>query len=323
MSPDRQAAIWNLALSSLRQDIPVLLLYVLESQGSSPGRQGFFMAVNARGETDGSIGGGIMEHKFTELALDRLQQNDQTLSLRRQIHDKDAVRDRSGMICSGQQTILLYPFRPGDIGTVETILDSLGQTGNGTLQLSPGGLSFSFGSPEKDFQFDKGSGEDWRYLEKTGYRNRLFIIGGGHCGLALSRLMRTMDFHITIVDHRPALPTLLLNEAAHTKILVKDYDELRQYITGDRLHHYLVVMTQGYRTDDRAVRALWEKEFRYFGLLGSRTKAGKLLADYRAEGIAEETLKKIHTPAGLSINSQTPEEIAVSIAAEIISVKNK
>jgi xanthine dehydrogenase accessory factor len=323
MSPDRQAAIWHLALSSLRQDLPVVLLYVLESRGSSPGRQGFFMVVNARGETEGSIGGGIMEHKFTELARDRLQQNDHSLSLRRQIHDKDVAKDRSGMICSGQQTILIYPFSPGDLLTVQAILDSLADRRNGTLQLSPAGLSFSSLPPEKDFQFDKTSEEDWRYQEKTGYRSRLFIIGGGHCGLALSRLMRTMDFHITIVDHRPGLPTLVLNEAAHEKVLVADYEELRQSIPADRLHHYLVVMTQGYRTDDRAVRALLEKEFRYFGLLGSRTKAGKLMADYRAEGIAEDALKKIHTPAGLSINSQTPEEIAISIAAQIIQVKNQ
>jgi len=82
-------------------------------------------------------------------------------------------------------------------------------------------------------------------------------------------------------------------------------------------------MTLGYRSDDRAVRALMGKEFRYFGLLGSRAKAERLWAAYRAEGIAEELLGKIHAPAGLAIRSQTPEEIAISIAAEIIEVRNR
>jgi xanthine dehydrogenase accessory factor len=68
---------------------------------------------------------------------------------------------------------------------------------------------------------------------------------------------------------------------------------------------------------------LLDKEFRYFGLLGSSAKFGKLLADYRAEGVAEALLGKIRSPAGLSIHSQTPEEIAISIAAEIIQVKNE
>jgi xanthine dehydrogenase accessory factor len=82
-------------------------------------------------------------------------------------------------------------------------------------------------------------------------------------------------------------------------------------------------MTLGYRTDDQAVRAVLDKQFRYIGMLGSKAKFGKLLADYRAEGIAEEQLQRIHSPAGLPIRSQTPEEIAISIAAEIIKVKNE
>jgi xanthine dehydrogenase accessory factor len=65
------------------------------------------------------------------------------------------------------------------------------------------------------------------------------------------------------------------------------------------------------------------KEFRYFGLLGSRAKVERLWATYRAEGIPDEQLQKIHAPAGLAIRSQTPEEIAISIAAEIIEVRNR
>jgi xanthine dehydrogenase accessory factor len=64
------------------------------------------------------------------------------------------------------------------------------------------------------------------------------------------------------------------------------------------------------------------KSFKYFGLLGSRKKIEKMFADYRSEGIAEDILNKIHAPVGLHIKSQTPEEIAISIAAEIINEKN-
>ena len=70
----KQLLIWQLINKSLQQQVPVLLLYVLQSDGSSPGRAGFFMAVTATGEIAGSIGGGIMEHKFIEMAKERLRE---------------------------------------------------------------------------------------------------------------------------------------------------------------------------------------------------------------------------------------------------------
>jgi len=314
-------SLWRLALSSLQGNIPVSLLYVVESKGSSPGRAGFFMVVNAAGEMEGSIGGGIMEHKFTEMVRENLREGRDILSIRRQVHDKEVVRDQSGMICSGEQTILLYSLRPGDAATVEQILSSIEQYRNGCLELSPEGICFSRVAPAENFYFEKRSESDWVYREKTGYIDRLFIVGGGHCALALSRIMQTMDFYISLFDDRSGLGSLTRNEYVHEKILVNDYDELRGLVTGGR-HHYVVVMTQGYRTDDRAVRALLPMEFRYFGLLGSKAKIGKMLADYTAEGLPEEWLGRMRAPAGLSIQSQTPEEIAISIAAEIIQQKH-
>jgi xanthine dehydrogenase accessory factor len=82
-------------------------------------------------------------------------------------------------------------------------------------------------------------------------------------------------------------------------------------------------MTFGYRTDDVAVRALVNKEFRYLGLLGSAAKIDKMFADYRSENVDEQWLQRIFSPIGIAIKSQTPEEIAISIAAEIIREKNK
>jgi len=321
---NKQLITWRLILKSLEQHIPVMLLYVLESTGSSPGRQGFFMAVNATGEMEGSIGGGIMEHKFTEMAKDQLREKTGGLTLRKQVHDKSAAQNQSGMICSGEQTILLYRLHQQEYLHIRNIIASLEQYQNGTLQLSPTGLQFFPGqTPAADFLFTKRAAADWLYKEKTGYKNQLIIVGGGHCSLALSRLMRTMDFYIRVYDTRPQLPTFLHNEFAHEKLAIADYSQLAHLIDPGPLHHYVVVMTLGYRTDDAAVKALLNKPFRYFGLLGSKTKNGQLLAGYAASGTDPELLHRIHAPIGLAIHSQTPEEIAVSIAAEIIQVKNK
>jgi len=320
MYQDRKLLAWRLAFSSMQRGVPALLLYVLESKGSSPGRQGFFMVVNGEGEMEGSIGGGIMEHKFTEMARERLRQGEGLLSVRRQVHDKEVAKDQSGMICSGEQTVLLYTLRTEDIIVMEGILRSMEEHRNGTLRLSSGGLAFLPQVPEKDFYFLPG--EEWVYEEKTGYKDRLFIVGAGHCALAFSRLMRTMDFYISIYDHREGLDTLLRNEYVHEKVLISDYGELGGLIGSGPFHHYVMVMTQGYRTDDMAMRVLLPMEFRYFGLLGSKAKVSKMMDGYRAEGIPGDWLRRVRGPAGLSIHSQTPEEIAVSIAAEIVQVKH-
>ena len=166
------------------------------------------------------------------------------------------------------------------------------------------------------------SEQDWEYSEKTGYKSQLFIIGGGHCALALAKLMRAMDFYIRVYDDRKELKTMAENQEAHEKHFVHDYSELSELIVSGP-DHYVVIMTVGYRTDDTALTALFGKEFRYLGLLGSKFKTNKMMNEYRNSGIKEEWLQRIHAPAGLDIKSETPEEIAVSIAAEIIRFKNK
>ncbi|MFL5745841.1 MAG: XdhC family protein [Niastella sp.] len=319
----KQVNIWQLINKSLQQQVPVMLLYVLQSEGSSPGRRGFFMAVNAAGETEGSIGGGIMEHKFIELAKDKLNTAQETLpAIRKQVHNKSAPANQSGMICSGEQTIWVYPVPASAINTIQCIIASLEQNKNGTLQLSPAGLQFTPDIPDTDFYFSMTSETDWLYREKTGYKNHLHVIGAGHCALALCRLMQSMEFYIHLYDDRSSLKTFLENEYAHEKKIITDYTELDELISGGN-HQYIVVMTVGYRTDDVVIRTLWKKQFRYVGLLGSKSKIEKMFTDYRAEGVPDSVLQPIHAPVGIAIHSETPEEIAISIAAEIIREKNR
>ncbi len=318
---NKQLSAWRLIAKRLQSTTGVVLLYVLESSGSSPGRQGFFMVVTATGEMEGSIGGGIMEHKFVELAKEKLREGNRVPVIKKQIHDKLSATNQSGMICSGEQTILLYPVTEKDAAFIQQIILSIEQNKNGSLLLSPGRLTFSLSIPAKNFQFSFISDDDWKYIEKTGYKNQLFIIGGGHCALAFSKLMRSMDFYITLFEEREELYTVVQNKFAHEVIIVDDYSALVNLISSGP-DQYAVIMTFGYRSDSIALRALLDKKFTYLGMLGSKNKMKKLLDEFRKEGMAGDVLKKIHTPIGLAINSQTPEEIAISIAAEIINVKN-
>lgn len=296
---------------------------MLESNGSSPGRQGFFMAVSADGAMQGSIGGGIMEHKFVEVAKERLKaQSLEKVNVRKQVHDKSAGTNQSGMICSGEQTILLYPVKKEDETTVQHIIASLEQYENGMLELSPTGISFSASIPVTNFSFVQQSENDWLYQEKIGYKNRLYIIGAGHCALAFAELLSKMDFYIHLFDNRENLNTFQQNSFVHEKSLIADYREL-EHIVPSGNNHYVVIMTFGYRTDTIAIKALLNKQFKYIGVLGSKKKMEKLFSDFKEAGIDENKLNNIHTPIGIHIKSETPEEIAVSIAAEIIKEKNE
>ena len=318
----KELELWQFIAKCLKNDEKVMLLVVVDSIGSSPGRQGFKMAVDTLGALCGSIGGGIMEIKLVELAKDLLQKNnDDTPFLKKQIHHKSAPHDQSGMICSGEQTILFYTLKKTDLLAVERIVFALENALPIVLKLTHN--SFQVFDNQRfipPFCFVSIEESHFIFTEDLGFKNELYIIGGGHCALALSELMSKMDFHIHLFDDRSDLNTLAKNKYVHEKHFV-DYAEISDHIPSGN-HIYVVVMTVGYRTDALVIQQLLHKKVRYLGVLGSEAKMTKLLNDLENEGFSSDILRGIHTPIGLKINSQTPEEIAVSIAAEIISVKN-
>lgn len=348
---NKELEIWQFAAERLKRNEAVMLLVVAESSGSSPGRQGFKMIV-AGDEICGSIGGGVMEVRLVELAKGNRQQakgkNDAEIV--EQVHRKNAANS-SGMICSGKQTIIFRKLTGDDFKTVRNIIRYSKNNSERYLQITEnkfqtGGhkrsnfnFSFTVNNPHSleayvrrvsDFPVKDISGNSkidaseistFLYEEKLGFRNKLFIVGGGHCALALSGLMSKMDFHITLFDDRADLNTLAKNEFVHSKKIVESYENIGEFIESGA-NHYVVVMTLGYKFDEIVIRKLIDKNFKYFGVLGSRAKVKTLLGNLEKEGVSTERLNRIRTPIGLKINSRTPEEIAVSIAAEIVSVKN-
>lgn len=314
--------VWQHAAANLRAGIPVALLCVLASEGSSPGRQGFKMSVTAN-SLAGSIGGGIMEHKFVEVARALLRDATSAPVLRQQIHRRDAPADRSGMICSGEQWVLVQPLRATDLPAIVAIKQLLREPSGGRLQLSATeGLRLQqdqkAAAPVPHYTWQPGT--DWAYSEQLGFRDHATIVGAGHVALALSRVLASLEFELTVLDDRPGLNTHLLNPFAHHKRTV-NYAALQEEIpTGP--HQYVILMTFGYRTDLLALRTLLRHPVRYLGVMGSAAKIAELLATLRAEGVSEELLARVHAPIGLPINSRTPEEIAISIAAELIRERN-
>lgn len=323
----KEIEFWRFVQTSLDAVHRAVLLVVADSSGSSPGRAGYKMAVAANGELSGSIGGGIMEVQLVEKAKALLSEpgavatGSRAAGIVKQVHQKHSP-NASGMICSGRQTVIFKQLTRHDAETVNSIIESQHAKKPTTFEIS--NLRFQIVENKQDNSrryFSRSNEMDFVYQEKLGSVNELSIIGGGHCALALSELMSKLDFRVSIFDDRPELNTIEKNEFADRVELIDSYKSIAKHVPdGDDI--YVVVMTVGYLSDSVVIRQLIDRPVKYFGVLGSKAKIATLVRELRDEGIDAEKLARIRAPIGLPINSHTPEEIAVSIAAEIIAVKN-
>ena len=223
-------------------------------------------------------------------------------------------------MCAGEQEVLLCPLRPADLPVVEAIAAALQTLRGGAWEVSgPTGLRLATDGPARFYDYQPGPA--WSYREQLGFRDQLTIVGGGHVSLALSQVASNLQFEITVLDDRADLPTLATNHFAHHRQQVSSYGNLAAAVPAGP-HRYVVVMTVGYRTDAEALRQLLGHPYAYIGVMGSATKVAELRRMLREAGFADQALAQLRGPIGLPVNSRTPEEIAVSVAAELIAVRN-
>ena len=311
-----QLKVWEFARDALANKSQCVMLLVTNHQGSSPGRTGFKMAIDSSGKMAGSIGGGIMEHKLVELSKNWLSEHIDKIKIVRQIHAAEAGQDRSGMICSGEQTVAMISLFPNSLSMIEQILKASSNLNKQVLSLSPAGISLKNQPDNWANSFEYLNDGNWEYKEQLNQIYCLHIVGGGHISLALSKLANDLDFQVNVYDHRKNLPTVLANNFAQSFKLVR-YQDLNKLIPSGALH-FVVIMTFGYRTDLLAIQNIVTGDYGYLGLLGSKAKVAELLNQLIESGYDNKDLSKIDAPAGLKISSQTPMEIAVSIAASLV-----
>jgi xanthine dehydrogenase accessory factor len=300
---------WKFALDALVNDELATLVTVVEHSGSVPGVAGTFVVVTEDGQA-GTVGGGAAEHAMVERA--RNHRGDPELV--EFVHTESG----DGTLCSGVQLFSLMSLTGNDNGPIKRVIATLRDHLTGALILSPDGLQFRTG--KADGPAFSRDGESWTFVQPIGLLDTLTIIGGGHVSLALSRVMATLPFRIRVLDNRAGLETMDANPFAHRTAVV-DYDRIGEHVPeGDR--SWVVVMTFGHGYDREVVERLLDHDVRYLGLMGSAAKIRKLFADMKAAGCDPDAIARVRAPIGVAISSHTPEEIAVSVAAEIIGVRN-
>ena len=148
----------------------------------------------------------------------------------------------------------------------------------------------------------------------------VYIFGAGHVGHALTRMAHDAGFHVHVIDDREKFANAGLFPAGVDVVV----DDIPTWLGAHQLPQtaYVVVVTRGHRHDLDALRALAPRNLRYVGLIGSRAKIKRIYDALVGEGMDADALRKVHAPIGLDIGAVTPQEIAVSILAELIAVKH-
>ncbi len=310
---------WKTILTTLEKDVHAVIVVMTRQTGSAPNSPGAKMFVTLD-TVMGTVGGGISEQNLLARARTLLTEEKQSVETVHMEHRDNAKKNRSGMICSGSQTFALIPLGKKDIPSSQRITEAYAKTQPSVLTINEKGIFFDLGKTLADNNIFSEKGTSWTYKENIGLQERLFIIGGGHVSLALSRIVDTLGFHTTVIDNRKELPTMINNTYAHEK-KVLTYDNISSIIPeGDNV--YVVLMTFAHASDEFVLERIITKKCRYLGMMASTTKKQTIFTNLEKKGISKEILESIYSPIGVSINSNTPEEIAISIAAEIILVKN-
>jgi len=147
----------------------------------------------------------------------------------------------------------------------------------------------------------------------------LYIFGGGHVSLPLAKMGKLLGFKIAVIDDRadfahparfPEVDILLADD------LTKSFPQLKIDKSS-----YIVIVTRGHQHDELVLEWAVGTAAKYIGMIGSKTKTETIFSHLLAKGISKEQLDRVHAPIGLEIEAQTPEEIAVSILAEVIKVR--
>lgn len=299
-----------------------ILAVVVAASGSTPREAGAYMLVNQEGRVWGTVGGGVTEYEATKQAQEQLKLCQTKLCH----YDLSPAADK---MCGGAQDILLY--------YVDVVAEASRTALAKVLAIAASGQTFWLHIPYEDgfieavtkVKFDDKADADSTeavqlktgkyYIEKFNYDGTVYVFGGGHVAQELVPLLTHLDFRCIVLDDRAEFANVALFPTAAECLLV-DYLHLQERL---RLtaKDYACIMTRAHTYDAECERFALNSEAGYIGVMGSRFKAKLTREKLLAEGFTEESIARVVTPIGISLPCETPAEIAVSIAAQLIQVR--
>ena len=315
-------------LYMMKKKLDTVLVTIIADQGSAPRGAGSQMLVGEEGRILGTIGGGAVEGKADAMARQLLKEHRSCCHLF-QLHA--AAKESIGMVCGGDVQVQ-FQYIPGTSDHWRTlvgkVLEMTSARQSGWLALKTDGSDPSLLTGDGSAVLgDSVSGEKtpegWKperskdvFCLPLPIGERAVIFGGGHCAQALAPLLHAVGFRVTIFEER-AEYGCQENFPTAEQIIVGDYTRISDWLqfTGE---DYIVIMTNGHSYDLEVQDQVLRGDFAYVGVIGSRKKTAAVNQKLRERGVSEEAIARVHTPIGTPIKAVTPEEIAVSIAGELI-----
>lgn len=158
------------------------------------------------------------------------------------------------------------------------------------------------------------------FIESIVPQPKLYVFGAGHIGNVLSRIAKMLDFEVTVIDNRPDFANK--ERLPWTdNVIAEDYLQAIEKLVFSE-NTYMVILTHRHAHDYEVLEKLIKKPYKYIGMIGSRTKVAQSFQQLREKGVSDDIIKSIHSPVGIRIGANTPAEIAISIAAQIVAVRN-
>lgn len=158
------------------------------------------------------------------------------------------------------------------------------------------------------------------FIEEFGVKSTVFIFGAGHVGQALEPVLRFIGFSTTVIDDRAEYASSERFPEADRVRVIESFEDAYEDIKTDE-NSYIVIMTRGHSYDYTVLKQSLRRKVAYIGMIGSRNKVADTKKRLIEDGFSQEELDKVYSPIGLPIFAETPEEIAVSVAAEMIKVR--
>lgn len=338
---------------------PLALATIVETRGSSPQIPGASAIFSPKELLlAGTIGGGVLEANAQKKSIQALKKRETLVC---DFSLKNDINSTKGAICGGEIKILIDACPEKHKDTFNSIIQSLNQRKPGTLATFINKISkqkvdisrywikgkekftanrgkhlslykeeieetFLRGEPKllkinKKISYNRTK-ENFLFLEPISPLPQLVIFGAGHIGQVLAHLGSLLSFEVTVIDNRPEFANKeKLPDTDH--IIVKDIGKALQNfpISSDT---YFIIVTRGHQYDAEALRQVIKSKAAYIGMIGSKKKIALMRKKILEQKFATaRQFDNIYAPIGIDINSKTVEEIAISIAGQLILVRNK
>ena len=327
--------IFNRACNELKHGNGFVLCSIIASSGSAPRGSGAKMAVFCDGTVLGTIGGGAVEHRSIELAKEALsagRSKTKAFSLR-----PNSAAD-IGMVCGGNVSVYFQYFSGNDPDAVplfDAICSALEEKKDSWLitaicddkavtGIYDAAHSLRFMTedmlpeilPHLCSKSVLTGGSPSLYIEPLTRAETVYVFGGGHVSAALVPVLSQIGFSVCVYEEREDFCTKERFPDAVTRI-TGEYGCIASHIRINPCD-YVIIMTRGHEGDFDVLYQALQTDAAYIGMIGSRHKVALTNKRLLEKGIPESELSRIHSPIGLSIGAETPAEIAISIAAELI-----